>query len=88
MSQSQLSPPEYDSPGGLIAGSVIMWVASTLCVGLRFYSKRWKRQGYIAADWLIVVAAVFATGLTVMEIYGESRRSPHLLDAASNQKQA
>ncbi|KAL0466392.1 hypothetical protein QR685DRAFT_111036 [Neurospora intermedia] len=70
MSQPQLSPPEYDSPGGLIAGSVIMWIVSTLCVGLRFYSKRWKRQGYITADWLILVAAVFATGMTVMEIYG------------------
>jgi len=62
---------DYDNPAGLVAGTVVMQVVSTLCVGLRFYSRRWKRQTYIASDWLILVAWIFGLGLSVLMLYGE-----------------
>lgn len=62
----------YDNPGGLIAGSVIMWILTFLCVGLRFGHKLRDNQKYHASDWLILTAWVFGTGLTVLEIYGKS----------------
>lgn len=60
----------YDSPGGIIAASVVTEILALAAVGLRFYSRRWKRQKYIVSDWLILVALVVGTGLAVMEIYG------------------
>ncbi|KAF2193131.1 hypothetical protein K469DRAFT_693184 [Zopfia rhizophila CBS 207.26] len=60
----------YDNPAGLIAGTVIMELFAATCIGLRFYSRRWKRCPILVTDWLILVAFVFGTGLTVMEIYG------------------
>jgi len=60
----------YNSPGGIIAATVITEVLAVTCVVLRFYSRRWRRQKYITSDWLILVALVFGTGLAVMEIYG------------------
>ncbi|KAI0180667.1 hypothetical protein GGR52DRAFT_521182 [Hypoxylon sp. FL1284] len=60
----------YDNPAGLIAGSVILELLVILCVGLRFYSKRWKGQRILASDWLILVALVIGTGMTIVEIYG------------------
>ncbi|KAI8962345.1 hypothetical protein F5Y11DRAFT_323189 [Daldinia sp. FL1419] len=61
---------QYDNPGGIIAGSIILEVIAVLAVGLRFYTRRWKHQSVLVTDWLILVALVFATGLTVIEIYG------------------
>ncbi|OTA99108.1 hypothetical protein M426DRAFT_95697 [Hypoxylon sp. CI-4A] len=60
----------YDNPGGIIAGAVILEVLAILSVGLRFYTRRWKHQSVLVTDWLILAAFVFATGLTVIEIYG------------------
>ncbi|KAI1630546.1 hypothetical protein F4809DRAFT_636478 [Biscogniauxia mediterranea] len=60
----------YDNPGGLIAGSVIMEFVSALCVGLRLYLRKRKQQKMIVSDWLILVSFIFATGLTIVEIYG------------------
>ncbi|KAK0714039.1 hypothetical protein B0T26DRAFT_628011, partial [Lasiosphaeria miniovina] len=59
----------YDDPAGLIAASVIMELLAVACVSLRFYSRSWKGQVFIASDWVILVALIFATGLTAMEIY-------------------
>jgi len=67
--------PRYDDPAGLIAGTVIMQTLSLACVGLRFYSRRWKRQDYIVSDWLILVALLFGIGLSVIEIYGVSQQA-------------
>ncbi|KAI1093973.1 hypothetical protein F5B19DRAFT_491014 [Rostrohypoxylon terebratum] len=60
----------YDNPGGLIAGSVILELIAVLAVGLRFYTRWWKRQRVLVSDWLILVASILATGMTVIEIYG------------------
>ncbi|KAL1867924.1 hypothetical protein Daus18300_006199 [Diaporthe australafricana] len=65
----------YDNPGGVIAGSVIMWILTVLCVGLRFGHKLRDNQKYHASDWLILTAWVFGTGLTVLEIYGVAIKS-------------
>ncbi|POS76104.1 hypothetical protein DHEL01_v205499 [Diaporthe helianthi] len=65
----------YDNPQGLIAGSVIMWVVTTLCVGMRFSQKLRDRQRFFASDWLIVAAWIFGTGLTILEIYGVAIKS-------------
>lgn len=60
----------YDNPSGIIAVSVVLELLAITCVGLRFYS-RYKTNGLtIASDWIILVALVFGTGLTVLEIYG------------------
>ncbi|KAK3361888.1 hypothetical protein B0T24DRAFT_724336 [Lasiosphaeria ovina] len=68
----------YDDPAGLIAASVIMELLAVACVSLRFYSRSWKGQVFIASDWVILVALIFATGLTAMEIYGK-RLTPYIV---------
>ncbi|KAK4170120.1 hypothetical protein QBC43DRAFT_679 [Cladorrhinum sp. PSN259] len=65
----------YDDPAAIVAGTVVMQVVSTLCVGLRFYSRRWKHQSCIVSDWLILAAWVFGTGLSFLMLYGVSRKS-------------
>jgi len=62
----------YEDPAGLIAGSVVLWVAATSCVALRCGNKVRERQKFVTSDWLVMAAWVFGTGLTVLEIYGES----------------
>jgi hypothetical protein len=65
-----MSPTLYSNPAGVIASVVILEVIAVLFVVLRFRSRVQKRQEYIPSDWLILVALVFSTALTVMEIYG------------------
>lgn len=72
---SVMGLPRYEDPAGLVAGTVIMQVVSLAAVGLRFYSRRWKRQRYIVSDWLILVALVFGIGLSVIELYGVSQKA-------------
>ncbi|KAI4861914.1 hypothetical protein F4820DRAFT_431981 [Hypoxylon rubiginosum] len=60
----------YDDPAGLIAGSVVLELLAIFCVGLRFYSRRWKGQHILTSDWLILIAFIIGTGMTVVEIYG------------------
>ncbi|KAI8958939.1 hypothetical protein F5Y11DRAFT_334627 [Daldinia sp. FL1419] len=60
----------YNNPGGLIAGSVILAVASTFVVGLRFHAKKWRGHPILISDWLILAALVFGIALAVLEIYG------------------
>ncbi|KAJ2981941.1 hypothetical protein NUW58_g6557 [Xylaria curta] len=59
----------YDTPASLIAGTVVLWVLATAALALRFYSRLWKGQKFITSDWLILVTAIFGTGLTVLELY-------------------
>lgn len=66
-----MGSPHYHNPAGIIAGSVIMEIFSALCVGLRFYTQLWKQQKILTSDWLVLAAIVLATGLTVVEIYGQ-----------------
>ncbi|KAK0737602.1 hypothetical protein B0T21DRAFT_168395 [Apiosordaria backusii] len=66
---------QYDNPDALVAGTVIMQLVSTLCVALRFYSRRWKCQQFIASDWLVLAAYVFGTGLSVMMLWGVSQKA-------------
>lgn len=61
----------YDNPGGLIAGTVVMWLMTVLSVGLRIGSKIRERQKLLASDWLIIAGWIFGTGLAVLEIYGQ-----------------
>ncbi|KAK3994927.1 hypothetical protein QBC44DRAFT_321536 [Cladorrhinum sp. PSN332] len=65
----------YDNPAGIVAGTVVMQVTSTLCVGLRFYSRRWKHQAYIASDWLILAAWIFGLGLSILMLYGVAEKA-------------
>jgi hypothetical protein len=60
----------YDNPSGLIAASLMLELLAVTCVGLRFLSRYRLKGGILISDWLILAAAVFATGLTVLEIYG------------------
>lgn len=62
----------YNNPKGLIAESVILELLAATCVGLRFLSRRKRRVSFAADDWLMVVALIGATGLTVMQIWGRS----------------
>ena len=70
---------KYDNGGAIIAVSVILEVLVLVCVGLRFYTRIWKKTSFIASDWLLLAATIFATGLTVMQIYGEKARHPRCL---------
>lgn len=69
----------YNNPAGLIVASVILEILTTLGVGLRFYSRRWKRQSILLSDWLILIAWIFGTGLTVLEIYGKIILHRHIM---------
>ncbi|RYC57229.1 hypothetical protein CHU98_g8984 [Xylaria longipes] len=60
----------YANPAGLIAGCVVLEVVAGVSVALRFITRRWKQQKVIHSDWLVLVAFIFGTGLTVLEIYG------------------
>ncbi|KAK0672899.1 hypothetical protein QBC41DRAFT_7723 [Cercophora samala] len=70
-----MSEAQYDNPAALVAGTVVMQLVTTACIGLRFYSRRWKRQSIITSDWLVLAAYVFGTGLSVMMLYGISQRA-------------
>lgn len=63
---------KYDNSGAIIATSVILEIIVLVCVGLRFYTRIWKKTSFIASDWLLLVATILATGLTVLQIYGEN----------------
>jgi hypothetical protein len=65
---------KYDNGGGIIAASVILEIIVLVCVGLRFYTRIWRKTSFIASDWLLLVATILATGLTVLQIYGEITR--------------
>ncbi|KAF2263330.1 hypothetical protein CC78DRAFT_581612 [Lojkania enalia] len=60
----------YRSRAGIIVGTILVQLFSSTCVILRFYIRYWKRQAVLASDWLVLVAFVCGTGLSVMEIYG------------------
>ena len=60
----------YSSRGGVIASVVVLQLFSSICIGLRFYTRFWRRQSILVSDWLVLAAFVCATGLSVMEIYG------------------
>ncbi|KAF2661018.1 hypothetical protein K491DRAFT_674322 [Lophiostoma macrostomum CBS 122681] len=60
----------YSSRGGVIVSAVVLQVLSSTCIGLRFYTRFWKRQTILVPDWLVLAAFVCATALSVMEIYG------------------
>ncbi|KAI0101391.1 hypothetical protein GGR51DRAFT_335214 [Nemania sp. FL0031] len=62
----------YDNPVGLIVGTAILQALAALSVGLRFYTRRWKRQKIITSDWLVTVAFIFGAGLTALELYAIS----------------
>lgn len=61
---------KYSNPAGIIAGSVVLEVIAVVCVALRLYIRFWKHERILVSDWLIMVALILATGLTVTEIYG------------------
>ncbi|KAM7206458.1 hypothetical protein V8F20_002807 [Naviculisporaceae sp. PSN 640] len=65
----------YDSPGGIIAATVITQILALLAVGLRFYSRRWKRQNFITSDWFILAALFVGAGLAAMQIYGVHKKA-------------
>lgn len=69
----------YDNPKGLIAASVILEILAITCVGFRFLSRRKTGASFATDDWLILVALVCSSGLTVMEIYGKLTINPYLL---------
>lgn len=60
----------YRSRGGVIASTIVVQLISSICIGLRFYTRFWKRQDILVSDWLVLGAFVCATGLSAMEIYG------------------
>lgn len=62
----------YDNPTGILVGTVVLEVVAVTCVTLRFYQRCWQNVRCLASDWVILVALVFGTGLSVMEIYGEN----------------
>ncbi|KAI8946325.1 hypothetical protein F4801DRAFT_564924 [Xylaria longipes] len=64
-----MSSVNYANPAGLIAGCVVLEVVAGVSVALRFITRRWKQQKVIHSDWLVLVAFIFGTGLTVLEIY-------------------
>jgi hypothetical protein len=70
----------YDNPGGLIVGSVVMEIVAAVCVGLRFYSRHWRKALIIVADWLVLAACICGMGLTAMEIYGKVSLNPSKQD--------
>lgn len=60
----------YNNPKGIIAESIILEVLAAACVGLRFLARRRRKASLATDDWLIVIALVGATGLTVMQVWG------------------
>ncbi|KAF2799254.1 hypothetical protein K505DRAFT_371085 [Melanomma pulvis-pyrius CBS 109.77] len=60
----------YHSRAGIIAGTMALQLISSACVGLRFYTRFWRRQSILISDWLVLAAFACGTGLSVMEIYG------------------
>ncbi|KAK4189740.1 hypothetical protein QBC35DRAFT_492248 [Podospora australis] len=66
---------KYDNPAAIVAAAAILQTLSTASVGLRFYSRRWKRQPYIVSDWLILAALVSGTGITAEMFYGVAEKA-------------
>ncbi|KAF2475184.1 uncharacterized protein BDR25DRAFT_331759 [Lindgomyces ingoldianus] len=60
----------YHSRAGIVVGTLALQLISSTCVILRFYTRFWKRQPVLISDWLVLVAWVCGSGLSVMEIYG------------------
>lgn len=60
----------YTNPSSLLIGTVVLEALAVTLVALRFYTRYWKRTPPLVSDWLILVALVFGTGLTALEIYG------------------
>ncbi|CAI6338767.1 unnamed protein product [Periconia digitata] len=61
---------QHSTPAGIIVGTTILQVVSAGSVGLRFYTRFWRRSSILVSDWLILAAFVLATGLTITEYYG------------------
>lgn len=60
----------YDSPHGLIAAAAIVQAIVYTVVALRFEGRYRHGRKFHASDWLILLAAVLSTGLSVIQIYG------------------
>lgn len=60
----------YRSRSGVIVSTIALQLISSLCIGLRFYTRFWKRQAILVSDWLVLAAFVCGSGLSVLEIYG------------------
>ncbi|CAI6332771.1 unnamed protein product [Periconia digitata] len=60
---------KYDNGASILATSVILEVIVLVCVGLRFHTRIWNKTSFIVSDWLLRAATIFATGLTVLQIY-------------------
>ncbi|KAI1268770.1 hypothetical protein F5Y18DRAFT_422995 [Xylariaceae sp. FL1019] len=65
-----MSDIRYDNPVGIAVGTVVMQLVSSICVGIRFYMRRMRKQSILVSDWLILTTLVLATALTISELVG------------------
>lgn len=60
----------YRTKGGVIAQTLVLQVLSTICIALRFHTRYWRRQNVLASDWVVLIAFICGTSLSILEIYG------------------
>lgn len=61
----------YQSKAGIIVGTLVLQVISFIFICLRFYTRHWTKKAILVSDWLLLIAFICATGLSVMEVYGK-----------------
>ncbi|KAF7525077.1 hypothetical protein G7054_g11194 [Neopestalotiopsis clavispora] len=67
--------PYYETPGHVIAGAIALSVMDVAMLLMRFWTRRKKKQGLKADDWLMVPATIMTIGIGVAMIYGASRKA-------------
>ncbi|PSR94506.1 hypothetical protein BD289DRAFT_465831 [Coniella lustricola] len=62
----------YSDLGGIIAGSVVMWIVAAAAVGLSIYSTRWKHQKFTAS--VATTALAYPLGATLLDPFAPGSR--------------
>ncbi|KAI0556236.1 plasma membrane protein Pth11-like protein [Xylaria curta] len=65
----------FETPGHVIAASIVVPVVDLLALAIRFHIRRRLRHGLKADDWLILLATVLTLGMGITLIYGVARKS-------------
>ncbi|KAI0518400.1 plasma membrane protein Pth11-like protein [Xylaria bambusicola] len=65
----------FETPGHVVAASIVVPVIDLLALTLRFHLRRKLKHGLKADDWLILLATVLTLGMGITLIYGVARKS-------------
>ncbi|KAI0206736.1 hypothetical protein F4808DRAFT_405147 [Astrocystis sublimbata] len=65
----------YETPGHIIAASVVLSVLDIVVVALRFWSRSSRNQGVKTDDWLIIPAVISTIAIGISMIYGTTQHA-------------